>query len=327
MRGSDQEVYAMIIRSLDEPDNPDNQKALQEWLVQKASNRTLLAELKSLWEGAAEASIFERAQTDAATARFMHILHERYPSATATSAPPTRNWWKYAAAAAITGLAALTYWWAQPAPEKLTTFRTAAQTDSVTLSDGTRIVLRSHSAIRYPETFRGKTRTVFLDEGTAFFAVQQDAAHPFTAAAGNLNVDVLGTAFNLSITGPSIKLYVAEGEVAFGRNGDNSPLRLQAGKGASFHKNTGTLAPDREADPNALAWKTGELRFVDMPMEEVCKVLSDCYGMTVILENDSRKAQKLNARFSQRSIEEVLQTLNALYDYRYEKRGDTVFIH
>ena len=66
------------------------------------------------------------------------------------------------------------------------------------LSDGTVVSLNSGTTLKYPEQFglNGK-RNVYLS-GEAFFEVAKDKTHPFIVHANKVEVEVLGTKFNVS---------------------------------------------------------------------------------------------------------------------------------
>src|SRR5690606_21391749 len=66
------------------------------------------------------------------------------------------------------------------------------------LSDGTQVKLNSGSSIKYPVQFLpGNNRKVFL-MGEAYFEVAKDTEHPFIVNVDDMEVQVLGTQFNLS---------------------------------------------------------------------------------------------------------------------------------
>ncbi|WP_431198411.1 FecR family protein [Mucilaginibacter sp. P25] len=67
----------------------------------------------------------------------------------------------------------------------------------IVLSDGTQVWLNSVSSLRFPFSFLGKTREVYLT-GEAFFKVAKNAAHPFIVHTGQTDVKVLGTEFNVN---------------------------------------------------------------------------------------------------------------------------------
>src|SRR5690606_37934970 len=66
----------------------------------------------------------------------------------------------------------------------------------VTLPDGTNVSLNSASTLKYPARFEGKQRQVELD-GEAYFEVQSGST-PFMVRTFNQDVEVLGTAFNIT---------------------------------------------------------------------------------------------------------------------------------
>ncbi|MDP4265047.1 MAG: FecR family protein [Bacteroidota bacterium] len=66
----------------------------------------------------------------------------------------------------------------------------------VILPDGSKVWLNSESSIRYPSSF-DSIRTVTVT-GETFFEVAKDPNHPFIVSAGGINVQALGTKFNIN---------------------------------------------------------------------------------------------------------------------------------
>jgi transmembrane sensor len=66
----------------------------------------------------------------------------------------------------------------------------------VVLADGTKVWLNSASSLSYPTTFTGRDRIVQL-KGEAYFEVAEDKDKPFKVNVGDLQVDVLGTHFDV----------------------------------------------------------------------------------------------------------------------------------
>jgi len=71
------------------------------------------------------------------------------------------------------------------------------QTSHLFLFDGTEVWLNSGSKFRYPNKFNRNERNVYL-EGEAFFKVAHNKDLPFKVKTGKLEVEDLGTAFNVS---------------------------------------------------------------------------------------------------------------------------------
>lgn len=67
------------------------------------------------------------------------------------------------------------------------------------LADGTKVWLNAGSRMAFPSKFTKNIREVFL-EGEACFEVEENEGQPFIVKAGDLDVKVLGTHFNVSAT-------------------------------------------------------------------------------------------------------------------------------
>ena len=94
-------------------------------------------------------------------------------------------------------------------------------TDSLTLPDNSRVWLNAGSHLIYPRSFDGRIRKVFLS-GEAYFDVAKDAGHPFIIKAGDVQVRVLGTQFNVTSyeNMESVSVCLVEGSVSMDIDGD-----------------------------------------------------------------------------------------------------------
>ena len=66
-----------------------------------------------------------------------------------------------------------------------------------TLADGTRVWVNSASEVRFPNCFSGERREIYV-KGEVYLEVVRDEEHPFVVHAGENEVRVLGTRFNLT---------------------------------------------------------------------------------------------------------------------------------
>ncbi|MEM6541778.1 MAG: FecR family protein [Bacteroidota bacterium] len=67
----------------------------------------------------------------------------------------------------------------------------------VVLSDGTIVYMNSGTELKYPVSFLNEGNREIFVQGEAYFDVASDAARPFIVNAEELNVEVLGTEFNV----------------------------------------------------------------------------------------------------------------------------------
>ena len=65
------------------------------------------------------------------------------------------------------------------------------------LSDGSKIWLNAASSVTYPTAFTGSERKISIT-GEAYFEIAHDAKRPFTVSTNGMEVQVLGTHFNVN---------------------------------------------------------------------------------------------------------------------------------
>ncbi|RBL92941.1 FecR family protein [Chitinophaga flava] len=318
--------HSFILLCLQSPQDAALQSRLQSWLDADEEHRELYRQLKLLWEQAPYAALFEDADAIAATARFLALL-DQTPAVTPVLPLRRPRRRLMTAAAAVLFIAAGAAWW-QYTRNSIQWLgkTTSSQPDSLLLADGSKIYLNKYSQVRYPAAFKGKERQVELTAGEAFFDIATDPVYPFTVTSGPAQIHVLGTSFNVKAGAEKIQVYVLSGRIALAMEHRPQRLHLQAGQSASCNTTTGELQAVA-ADINQLAWRTHELQFVDTSLQDVCNALSACYGVSMVLDPKISRKRKLNANFSNKTLEEVLQTLTALYDYQFQQLNDTIYVH
>jgi len=148
------------------------------------------------------------------------------------------------------------------------------------LPDGTKVWLDAASSLSYPTAFTGKDRQVRL-KGEAYFEVAENKNKPFTVLAGDMQVNVLGTHFNVMAYDDetAIKTTLLEGAVKV-TQGQASHL-LAAGQEASFDKSAESFKM-RDADgEEAIAWKNGVFQFGGASIETVMREIACWYDVDV----------------------------------------------
>ncbi|MDR1274696.1 MAG: FecR domain-containing protein, partial [Odoribacteraceae bacterium] len=180
---------------------------------------------------------------------------------------------------------------------------------AMTLSDGTRVVLNAESKLRFPVKFTGKQRVIEF-EGEAYFEVTHDAAHPFIVRAGGMEVTVLGTEFNLRAykNEPSIATTLVEGSVQLS-NGKEL-YRISPGEQGVYERETRAITK-RPVDVSLYtAWYRHEIKFKDMPLDEVMRDLARWYGIAYEFLDEPAKQIKLGGCFERfESIDPILGML------------------
>ncbi|MGO4289013.1 FecR family protein [Chitinophaga sp. RAB17] len=156
----------------------------------------------------------------------------------------------------------------------------------LTLPDSTRVWLNASSTLRYPATFAGHTRKVQLT-GEAYFEVAKNAAMPFTVQVEDLEVQVLGTHFNIMAYADEaqIKTTLLEGAVKVNKDGNSK--RLAPGEAAHLSRNSGMLALLKDVDTEeAIAWKNGYIQLEGNDLHAVMRQIARWYNVDVIYKSN-----------------------------------------
>lgn len=196
---------------------------------------------------------------------------------------------------------------------------------SLTLADGTVMKLNSDTRVKFPNSFTGTERRVFLD-GEAYFEVARDESRPFLVEFSEGVVQVLGTHFNVKArreqhafaTLVSGKVKVSSGKES---------VILKPGEYCEIDPEKQQLSV-HEADLMAmLAWKNGEFVFKDVTLEDVMNELSAWYDMDVAYESEEVRHIRLHIYMDRtQTLEEVLKFMSKMgnMSYRIEGRKVTV---
>lgn len=314
------DMDALIAKQLAGESDTAEDAALQNWLALSDDNKTYFQQLKQLWEIAPEArpQIARNFDAEAALQKVKQQITFRDRQAPRR----TRRIWLQAAAA-VAVLAVAVWFVHRPAPAD-GPVEIAGNTETIltdTLSDGSVVTLNRNSGLSVAKGFNKKERRMAL-RGEAYFEVAPNPEKPFVVTVEELEVKVVGTAFNVdnaSVAGKVI-ISVTHGKVLV-HSGDQS-IYLTAGEQAEYDQQTRMitrLQPDQ--NPNALAYKSKVFRFEATPLSEVVRQLNLAYGTKISLSKNLENCQ-LTARYNNLGIGRVLDLVAASFSIKADKNAD-----
>jgi ferric-dicitrate binding protein FerR (iron transport regulator) len=209
------------------------------------------------------------------------------------------------------------------------TYITDNATISVQLPDDTQVTLNADSRLQIQRKFINDQRLVKLT-GEAYFEVSPDPGKPFIINTGKIEIKVLGTSFNVSAYEDNdlIEVIVNAGQVAVTRDDVTTQrIILKPGNRGVFNKKDQSLKLSVNNDPNFLAWKTRQLFFEDKSLDEVLITLNKIYHSNVLIHGDSLKEERITASFNNQSLDAILNVLAATLDLNIKEiNGDLVLI-
>ena len=199
--------------------------------------------------------------------------------------------------------------------------------DSMTLSDGTKIILGPLSSVKVASGYGTASREVEI-RGDAYFDVVHDTSKPFTVHIDNATIQDIGTRFAIHSDGVGgIGVSVSEGSVSLAPVQSTAPpVVLKAGDQGTMDKGGKVAARRGAATDDDMAWLSGRLVFRETPLSEVVSSMRRWYGIELQLADPSLANRHLTATFSGEPPDRVLEVLRLALGADIERHGDTAIV-
>lgn len=191
----------------------------------------------------------------------------------------------------------------------------------VVLPDGSKVWLNASSSLRYPTAFIGKKREVELT-GEGYFEIAKNAAIPFKVKVNDMNVNVLGTQFNIMAykDEEAVKTTLLSGSVKITQG--NADKLIKPGDQAQIVADSKIKVLNDVDVDNVVAWKNGYFYFDRVDIKAVLRQLARWYDIqieyegTIPSQDFGGKIQR-NLRLSQ--VLEILETNNVHFKMEGKK--------
>lgn len=199
---------------------------------------------------------------------------------------------------------------------------------TVVLPDGSKVWLSSASKLRYPVHFSEKERKVAL-AGEAYFEVKPSYSSkntrkiPFIVSSGHQDVEVLGTAFNISAyeEDRTVKTALVEGSVRVSLQGNSGHSRgtlLKPGQMSVTAMNSGEIqVVDIDVD-DIKAWREGYFIFNNENIKDIMKKLAKWYGFAVEYRGDMSGVEFQGNYLRTRNLNHLLETMEMTNKVKFE---------
>lgn len=238
--------------------------------------------------------------------------------------------WLWRAAAAVVLLmmvSGVLYWNASRFIEVHTDY---GERIAVTLPDKSIVTLNGNSVLRYHKGWDNEhTREVWID-GEGFFAVQHTVNHQkfVVHASDQLNVEVLGTKFNVKSREKKSEVMLTEGKVKL----DMQNTRAKASSVFLAPGELATLGADNHLSKRTVkqkqytSWLQYTMYFDRTTLRDVAVLLKDTYGLDVVFDDATLQDRELSGEISSASINDILYAIAETFDLNVTRDGTSVYI-
>lgn len=192
------------------------------------------------------------------------------------------------------------------------------------LPDSTEVWLNSASTLRFPSVFKGNERRINL-QGEAIFKVSRNKQKPFIVGTSAMDIEAVGTEFNVSAYSGDLKLTttLAEGKVKITDKTDASKvIFLDPGNQVNYNTSNKTYKTETVRVEDVVAWRDGILIFNETPFYEVVAKLGRWFNADIQLSEQSIAYYRFTGTFTSESLEQVMEllTLTTPITYTTSKR-------
>ena len=233
-------------------------------------------------------------------------------------------------AAAAVALLCLSVWTAYlyMQPAAIQTISTLAETRTVRLPDGSSVMLNHYSSLSYPEKFQSDKREVELN-GEAYFEVAFDSLKPFIVMTGGMEVQVLGTKFNIKAYTDDQAIFttLVSGSVQIKERESAHTALLRPDEQCIYTTHDGRMRIHTVDPQVSLGWIHGRFVFENETLEEILKQLGRWYDVKIFFRDPQVAGYRFTGnvgRFDQ--ISTLLRMIEKAYDISFTISDDTVIV-
>ncbi|MBL7968313.1 MAG: DUF4974 domain-containing protein [Prolixibacteraceae bacterium] len=199
------------------------------------------------------------------------------------------------------------------------------QTSHLYLFDGTEVWLNSGTKLRYPNQFNQNERNVFI-EGEAYFKVAPNKDLPFKVKAGDLEVEVLGTSFNVSAykDEPFESVVLVEGKVQLNDVEGKKIGEMLPGQVAVKKEGVPGVKLISDDPYSYTSWKDGKVTFSGEKLSDIARKIERWYNVEIRFENENLKDLKFTGTILRnKPIDQTIMAMEMLAPIRFKYEAKT----
>ena len=212
------------------------------------------------------------------------------------------------AASIIVLIFGVLWFWNKSSLQETVLLSRTGETKVFYLPDSSRVMLSGDSRLTYNAQF-GKTNRELSLRGEAFFQVKRDTSKPFIVETSLIQVEVLGTSFQVIAQKLQAEVAVEKGRVKVTTQDKKQESILETGMSVKYGKKDRKLMISTKEDKG----EQQILKFDNAPLSEVIETLNEYYDSHVTLPADYATL-RITVVFKEASLEEAIEIINRTLD-------------
>lgn len=300
----------------------------QEWLEQHPEKASMLREARTLVH-------FLQFRTEMPYPEEKQEVRQRIFSQVRNTASPVRlpartlfRWYQVAAVASLlmVGAAVWFFYFLSPYIQYQTSY---SEQREIRLPDSTVVNLNANSVLKLNSEWHDeKVREVWL-EGEAYFEVvkqPQAADGRFIVHTRELDIEVLGTAFNVQARRGKTEVVLSEGQVALKQAGQQKSITMEPGEKASLNENQ-VFSKVRVNPEHYASWKNNRLFFDNEPLREIFLSIQDMCGYRIRVSKPEFLQKQFTGSCPTDDVNILITAIAETFNLRVEHEGDDIIFY
>jgi len=199
---------------------------------------------------------------------------------------------------------------------------TYGETKKIVLPDSSIVRLNANSTLRCSISRNGK-REVWLN-GEGFFSVVHDNNNaPFLVHTSDVDVQVIGTTFNVNTRRIMTRVILNNGAVKLKLNGEGQEdIKMKPGEMVSYSTTTHQLSRRNVNPADYNAWIDNMFVFNETPIAEVAVVLQENLGINLNIEDQDLQKELFTGSIPMSDIAIFFRTLSRSLHVVIEKKDN-----
>ncbi len=302
--------------------------SVEQWLNASDANRIYFNQYSFIWKESKKLEPSLTVSENDAWDRFKEIREKRQKNETTVIKMPPRfpAWLRIAAVFVLIATIAGLYMyhegnlWAG----QLVSVQSGDRVLADTLPDGSVVTLNKHSVLSYPSKFSGTNRTVKL-EGEAFFNVTPDKNKPFIIHITKVEIEVVGTSFNVKGSAEKTSVIVETGVVQVSIRKEQ--IRVNPKERVVVFENSSLSVKEKTTDVLYKYYRTKEFICDNTPLWKLIDAVNEAYNADIVIGDNRLKNLLLTTTFHDESLEEILKIIRETFNMKMERRDGQIILY
>lgn len=252
-------------------------------------------------------------------------VHEQRNRGRAISFTP---WLKVAAAIALVIVAGVSIYELRFSRSVLVETAYAVRQE-IALPDASVVHLNGNSSLRYAADFdTQEVREVWL-KGEAFFVVSKSPRKKFIVHTDDLEIEVLGTSFNVDNRETMTKVILNTGRIKVYVSAENGKedIFLRPGEMIEYQRDKATIMKQVVNPESYNSWRNDTLQFNRVSVAEIAQTLEERYGYHITIVDTALREKYFTGRFPTRDIDIAITAMEKALgmEARYAGRKEMIW--